>query len=214
MKVKRLPVPRPGIQSFFLVVLAVVLATVCGCKKEEPPAPPPPAEVVAVTVTPQTVPVTVPFVAQAESSHQVEIVARVNGFLEKILTVEPRNVTARLALGASLFNVGQPDEAETQWRQVIELEPENVEARYDLGFLYLSRTPADVEAARAEWERVIAIAPDSDVARTIQQHLASLEGGAAASSAPAPTEAAGGMAPDPADRPAPSASEAPGGGAD
>jgi len=88
MKFNNRPVPFRVIRLFSLTALAIVMTTVCGCKKEEPPAPPPPAEVVAVTVTPQTVPVTVPFVAQAESSHQVEIVARVNGFLEKILYKE------------------------------------------------------------------------------------------------------------------------------
>jgi membrane fusion protein (multidrug efflux system) len=66
-------------------LLLVLVGTICGCSKEEPPAPPPPTEVVAMTVEPHTVPVTVTFVAQVESSHQVEIVARVNGFLDKIL---------------------------------------------------------------------------------------------------------------------------------
>jgi membrane fusion protein (multidrug efflux system) len=73
-----------------LVVVAFLGALLgSGCSKEAPkPAAPPVAEVVAVTVTPKTVPVTTPFVAQVESSHQVEIVARVNGFLEKILYKE------------------------------------------------------------------------------------------------------------------------------
>ena len=56
----------------------------CG-KKEPPKAALPPQEVTAMTVTPKTVPATFEYVAQAESSHQVEIVARVSGFLEKIL---------------------------------------------------------------------------------------------------------------------------------
>ena len=38
------------------------------------------------------------------------------GFLEKILTVDAQDLTARLALGAVLFNIGQPDDAEDQWR--------------------------------------------------------------------------------------------------
>jgi membrane fusion protein (multidrug efflux system) len=54
-----------------------------GCDKPAPP-PPPPAEVVAVQVAPQTVPVSVEFVAQVESSHQVEILPRVSGFLDRI----------------------------------------------------------------------------------------------------------------------------------
>jgi membrane fusion protein (multidrug efflux system) len=93
MKSKSLAAPLRGIRFLSLAALAIVLAAVCGCRKEEPPAPPP-AEVVAVAVMPRTVPVTVPFVAQAESSHQVEIVARVNGFLEKILYKEGEVVKA------------------------------------------------------------------------------------------------------------------------
>jgi membrane fusion protein (multidrug efflux system) len=103
MKAKSLPAPFRGIRLLFVAALSVVLMTAYGCKKEEPPAPPPSAEVVAVTVTPQTVPVTVPFVAQAESSHQVEIMARVNGFLEKILYKEGDVVKA----GQVLFLMDQ-----------------------------------------------------------------------------------------------------------
>jgi membrane fusion protein (multidrug efflux system) len=103
MKAKSLTAPLRGIRFLSLAALVIVMTAVCGCKKEEPPAPPPPAEVVVVTVTPQTVPVTVPFVAQAESSHQVEIVARVDGFLEKILYKEGEVVKA----GQVLFLMDQ-----------------------------------------------------------------------------------------------------------
>ena len=72
-----------------LILVCMVLAVYClaGCKKEEVKTPPPP-EVNTITVTPKTIPVEVSFVAQVESAHQVEIVARVNGFLEKILYTE------------------------------------------------------------------------------------------------------------------------------
>jgi len=65
--------------------LALTALTLTACGKEEVKAPPAPVAVQAVKVESQTVPVTVSFVAQVESSHQVEIMARVNGFLEKIL---------------------------------------------------------------------------------------------------------------------------------
>ncbi|SHO42668.1 efflux RND transporter periplasmic adaptor subunit [Desulfopila aestuarii] len=69
-----------------IILAAMVLA---GCeKKQEVKAPPPPAEVNVITVTPKVIPVEASFVAQVESAHQVEIVARVNGFLEKILYYE------------------------------------------------------------------------------------------------------------------------------
>jgi membrane fusion protein (multidrug efflux system) len=50
--------------------------------------------VVAIKVEPRTVPVSTEFVAQVESSHQVEILARVSGFLDKILYKEGDMVKA------------------------------------------------------------------------------------------------------------------------
>lgn len=69
----------------FIFLVALLLTA---CEKPEVKVTPPPAEVQAFKVEPQTVPVKVSFVAQVESSHQVDIVARVNGFLEKIKYVE------------------------------------------------------------------------------------------------------------------------------
>lgn len=67
------------------VVAACLLVPLSGCgKKEQPKAALPVTEVVAVTVQPKTVPAIFPFVAQIQSSHQVDVMARVNGFLEKI----------------------------------------------------------------------------------------------------------------------------------
>jgi tetratricopeptide (TPR) repeat protein len=105
------------------------------------------------------------------------------GWMEKILAADPKNLTARLALGAAAFNLGKSADAESQWRQVLELDPENVEAHYDLGFMYLSQDPPDMANVKAEWNKVIEIAPDSDVAKTVQQHLTSFESAAPADSA-------------------------------
>jgi len=65
--------------------IASLFLPVAGCsKKEQSKGQVPVTEVVAVTVQPQTVPAVFPFVAQIQSSHQVDVMARVNGFLEKI----------------------------------------------------------------------------------------------------------------------------------
>ncbi len=82
--------------------LFTLALTACEKKQEEAP-PPPPAEVNAVTVVPKTIPIKVSFVAQVESAHQVEIVARVNGFLEKILYKEGDVVKA----GQDMFLMDQ-----------------------------------------------------------------------------------------------------------
>lgn len=85
---------------FFTAIISLGLL---GCEKEEPPAPTPPAEVHAITLKPKTVPVSASFVAQIESAHQVDIVARVNGFLEKILYEEGEVVKE----GQDLFLIDQ-----------------------------------------------------------------------------------------------------------
>ena len=67
------------------IILAGTLFLVSGCGKKEQPKPPVMvSEVVAMTVVPKTIPVSAPFVAQTQSSHQVDVMARVSGFLEKI----------------------------------------------------------------------------------------------------------------------------------
>jgi len=65
-------------------LLALFALSAAACGKSEKQAAPPVTEVVAVEVKPQTVPAAFPFVAQIQSSHQVDIMARVSGFLEKI----------------------------------------------------------------------------------------------------------------------------------
>lgn len=76
-------------RMLILGYIAFSMLTLAACEKEKVEAPPPPpTEVNTITVTPKTIPVEESFVAQVESAHQVEIVARVNGFLEKILYTE------------------------------------------------------------------------------------------------------------------------------
>jgi membrane fusion protein (multidrug efflux system) len=79
--------------AFFLCINLFFATTLVSCSKhEEPKGPPPAVEVVAITIQPRTIPAMFPFVAQIQSSHQVDIVARVSGFLEKISYPEGRQV--------------------------------------------------------------------------------------------------------------------------
>jgi len=97
----------------------------------------------------------------------------------KIVEIDPVNLTAHLALGAALFNQGNSTDAEKHWREVLAIDPRNVEAHYDLGFMYLSKRPPDNASAKAEWDKVIEIAPDSTFAKSVAPHLPGLEGGGA-----------------------------------
>ncbi len=62
----------------------VVAAALAGCVKEAAPPARQAPQVSVLTVAPTTIPFTPTFVAQTESSRQVNIVARVSGFLDRI----------------------------------------------------------------------------------------------------------------------------------
>lgn len=66
-----------------IAAAGILLVAMPGCGKKEVKKAETPAEVTVVTVAPQDVPVSFEYVAQTESSHQVNIQARVSGFLDK-----------------------------------------------------------------------------------------------------------------------------------
>lgn len=71
----------------FAWAIALVLAAGCG-KKEPPPVAKGPVEVTVVTVAPREVPAVFEYVGTTQSSRQVNIQARVNGFLDKRVYTE------------------------------------------------------------------------------------------------------------------------------
>ncbi len=68
----------------WIVVVLLSCTLAAGCEKHESKQQArPPVEVTAMTVAPRDTPVTFEYVGQTQSSRQVQIVARVNGFLER-----------------------------------------------------------------------------------------------------------------------------------
>ncbi|HKW39195.1 MAG TPA: efflux RND transporter periplasmic adaptor subunit [Burkholderiales bacterium] len=89
--------------------IGVCALLAAGCSKEEAAQQRPPPVVSVITVAPQAVPYVATFVAQTESSRQVEIVARVSGFLDRIAYPEGELVKE----GQLLFQLDQkPFEAQ------------------------------------------------------------------------------------------------------
>ena len=116
-----------------LVSLAAALLAACG-KKEPPPAAKPAVEVSALTVAPRDVPAVFEWVAQTQSSRQVNIQARVNGFLEKRVYTEGSIVKA----GQVLF--------------LMDMKP--FQAQVDAAKAQLSKAQAAAEVAKQNLARV------------------------------------------------------------
>jgi len=88
--------PKPGPFSWRLAAPLMLALLAAGCSREaaEAEAQRPAPQVRVQTVQPRDIPFTLSFVAQTESSRQVNIVARVSGFLDQIAYQEGEVVRA------------------------------------------------------------------------------------------------------------------------
>src|SRR5262245_41424550 len=129
-------VSRPArIARTLPVALAVAAALLAACgKKEAPPAAKPPVEVSVVTVEPRDTPAVFEYVAQTQSSRQVNIQARVDGFLDKRVYTEGSIVKA----GQVLF--------------LMDMKP--FQAQVDAAKAQVSKSQAAVDVAKQNLDRV------------------------------------------------------------
>lgn len=105
--------------------------------------------------------------------------------LEARLQDSPDDVAANLELGVLQFNNGDQQRARELWTRVTTVDPTNPQAWFNLGFIHLAQEPPDVEAARRDWDKVLEVAPESDLAATVRSHLGALE--VMGSTSPVPT---------------------------
>ncbi|MEJ8850907.1 efflux RND transporter periplasmic adaptor subunit [Variovorax rhizosphaerae] len=127
----------------FPALLVIALLTACSGKEPEKP-PVPVAEVAVQVVKTQLVPVTFDFVGQTESSQQVEIRARVNGFLEKRLY----NEGAFVKPGQVMFLI----------------DPKPFDADLQAARAELAQQKARLSTARANLQRVKPLVADNALA--------------------------------------------------
>jgi len=136
--------------SVFVALLAA------GCSKQAPPPQRPAPQVSVVTVKPQSIPYIANFVAQTESSRQVDIVARVSGYLDRIAYREGELVKE----GEVLFRIDpKPFQAQLDSAHG-ELKAQ--EARHSTAFATLNRikpltemramSQADLDKAQGEFD--------------------------------------------------------------
>ncbi|MEE4607549.1 MAG: efflux RND transporter periplasmic adaptor subunit, partial [Desulfobacteraceae bacterium] len=123
-------------QWFEFAVLMMALGLILGAcdRADPPPVAVQPAEVHAETLFPVDVPMTPSFIARVRSAHDVDIVARVSGFLEKIAYTEGQKVKA----GDVLF--------------VIDKKP--LQAQRDSAAAQLESFRAELWTAKASLDRI------------------------------------------------------------
>src|SRR5262245_53463901 len=74
-----------------LMLSAAIVAPTCGCKKAPPPAPPPPV-VLVMAIAGTNAPLDTEIIGQLDSPQNVEIRARVEAFVDKVLFTEGTEV--------------------------------------------------------------------------------------------------------------------------
>ncbi|RAX23664.1 MULTISPECIES: tetratricopeptide repeat protein [unclassified Actinomyces] len=104
-------------------------------------------------------------------------------WLQQILDLDPDNLDALLTIGVAEYQSNQYEEAETHWLRASEIDPEVAEPWYNLGFLYMARTPPDAERANQCWEKVLQLAPDSEMAANVRGHVTTMGSATATPSA-------------------------------
>jgi len=117
-----------------LALALIILPFPGGCGKKEAKPKGHPSEVTVMKIVPVDTPLTFEYVAQTQSSHQVEIRARVNGFLDKRVYTEGAVVKE----GSTLF--------------LMDKKP--FQTQVDAAAAALSRQKAAYETARMNLERV------------------------------------------------------------
>ena len=84
---------KPLLLACFVIAAGLAITVLAGCKKAQEAAAPPP-EVTVMDIAQRDVPVSFEYVAQTQSSRQVNIQARVSGFLDRRVYIEGTIVKA------------------------------------------------------------------------------------------------------------------------
>ncbi|RZI40761.1 efflux RND transporter periplasmic adaptor subunit [Herbaspirillum sp. HC18] len=121
------------------------IVMLAACNKPAAPPPPGPAEVSIITVTPKDTPVNFEFPAQTQSSREVQIRARVEGFLDKRLYTE-----------GAVVKAGQP---------MFQMDRKPFEAALQSAEGQLSQQRARLEVANANLKRVRPLAEKNAVSQ-------------------------------------------------
>ena len=92
---------------------------------------------------------------------------------EAALKIDPRNANASTDLGLAYYYTNQTDKALAQFDRSLEIDAKHTKTLLNMGFVR-AFGKQDLDGAAKAWERVIAIAPDSEEGRRARQSLEAL----------------------------------------
>jgi membrane fusion protein (multidrug efflux system) len=156
---------KNSLQRFLFALICTLL--ISACKKEEPPPPPPPPDVKVAVVLQKTVPIYVENIGETTGASDVEIRARVEGFLQSVnfeegsfvhkgqllYTIDPQPLRAAVAESKGKLAEAQATMAKAQ-QDVARYKPlveQNAISReeYETSISAEQAASASVDAARA-----------------------------------------------------------------
>jgi membrane fusion protein (multidrug efflux system) len=161
---------KPMKRALFVALSGLLATAAAGCGKKEAPAPPPP-DVKAATVLQKDVPIYVEAIGQTRGSTEIEVRARVEGFIQSVdfkegnpvrkgqllYTIDPRPLQATLAQAKGALAEADAQLARAK-QDVVRYEPlvaKNAISRqeYDTAVVVQRAAEAAVEAAKAMVDR-------------------------------------------------------------
>lgn len=89
----------------------------------------------------------------------------------RVLDIEPKNVDARVQLGKAYFFQGMSSTAIREFRKAVADDPKKADPHYQLALALSHSSPPDIDAAVTEWNEVIKLAPDTDIAKKAQSFI-------------------------------------------
>lgn len=94
---------------------------------------------------------------------------------ERAIDLAPRDNSIRLDFARSLQTNNMPTDAEAQFLQVLEADPDSISGHYYLGQLYMDWRPQRRDEARHHFERVLEINPESFLAEQARLELEAMD---------------------------------------
>ena len=92
------------------------------------------------------------------------------------LKINPKDVNVSTDLGIAYYYTNQPDRALAQFEQSLQIDPKHVKTLFNIGIVR-AMGKQDLDGAIEVWNKVVAIAPNSEEARAARQALDRIKAG-------------------------------------